>query len=1086
MSIQNFQKPELRREIRLGLVVYGGVALAVYMNGVCREFYNAVRGRGIYKLIKALTDSDIVVDIVSGTSAGGINGVLLSYALTNSSESEVVDFADFAQIWRESGDIVKLLRQPTPSDSLTESLLNGEGYYQNQLKEALEKALNNKTSAPNDEWNSQFSELDLFVTGTDVFGRVYKVFDDTGSVIEIKDHRAMFQLKHRQGRKEPFNANRDLSPLQLTLEETHQALAKMCRITSCFPVAFPVVDVALQKNDNDKVAQKLVEWGWLDKRELPDKPPEGGYQLYFVDGGVLDNRPFSYTIKEMYYRTANRPVDRKLFYIDPNPDRFTNKDDAKFRNMPKPNTLQVIQDSLVGIPTYESIGNDLQLIKEHNEKVRRYKSILKETEVTADLNPEILQQNPTQEVIYLRSRLISLRDRVLPLVLRIGQDITPDSDKQPVLEKIANLLTEQVTGAKEGKSREVIRQFLAKQIRNLDVEYALRKHFYLIQHLCVLLEKEPNQAEYKKLQTLSTNITRQIKLLEVIRQALELVLSDSQVSESFYKLLDQDKPNNQKSSQFYDHLLRLHRFVLDVSGLENFTPTDKSFLENISGDIFQTLPSEAKKSHYTGWMNQKQVSSILEQFKQKLTYLESPDKLEKNIWSNPKFEYDDIAEEATVTILRQVELASEALIEASQLEGSQKILHRFQRFIELDQVLYPFEYLTDIKEKELIQTIRISPNDAQMAFGKGKTVKDKLAGETLYAFGGFFKKSWRSNDILWGRLDGQNRLIEALVTTESLKKFPEFLKRQARENDCPDSGEEFEIFKEKYFEFLLHESLPNAQPSDSEALLRLRQHGAKQQSADRQKLISHLRKLATPENLTEEQLKSILDDLVLEGQREILNTDLQNVLADEIEEQFSWNQQRVEPTDSPKRKTIPSTGKSNKLPRYQPVSGYFEQSVSALAAAKLAKEALGDLSRENLEDFFRKKYNVGSETLLDSLPTIVLANISTRFGLILRNVVLTTLGTRSKLLRRSLTFNFLDKSLQLFYWWLQLRAALALQTPSFTLKRPLLVGVQIVLLLLAISGVAITVSKSLGWVAIAFIATVLFWLLGFLGKNTSR
>jgi hypothetical protein len=80
------------------------------MNGVCREFYNATRGRGIYKLIKALTDSDIVVDIVSGTSAGGINGVLLSYAVANSYEKIVVDFKEFGDIWRESGDINKLLR----------------------------------------------------------------------------------------------------------------------------------------------------------------------------------------------------------------------------------------------------------------------------------------------------------------------------------------------------------------------------------------------------------------------------------------------------------------------------------------------------------------------------------------------------------------------------------------------------------------------------------------------------------------------------------------------------------------------------------------------------------------------------------------------------------------------------------------------------------------------------------------------------------------------------------------------------------------------------------------------------------------
>ena len=44
----------------------------------------------------------------------------------------------------------------------------------------------------------------------------------------MKDHRALFVLKHRQGRKEPFAPG----------ETTWKALAKLARITSCFPAAF--------------------------------------------------------------------------------------------------------------------------------------------------------------------------------------------------------------------------------------------------------------------------------------------------------------------------------------------------------------------------------------------------------------------------------------------------------------------------------------------------------------------------------------------------------------------------------------------------------------------------------------------------------------------------------------------------------------------------------------------------------------------------------------------------------------------------------------------------------------------------------
>ena len=75
MTTSSGTSDEKSREVRLGLVLYGGVSLAIYMNGVAHEVFRAVKGQGIYKLIKAFTDSDIVVDIISGTSAGGINGI---------------------------------------------------------------------------------------------------------------------------------------------------------------------------------------------------------------------------------------------------------------------------------------------------------------------------------------------------------------------------------------------------------------------------------------------------------------------------------------------------------------------------------------------------------------------------------------------------------------------------------------------------------------------------------------------------------------------------------------------------------------------------------------------------------------------------------------------------------------------------------------------------------------------------------------------------------------------------------------------------------------------------------------------------
>ena len=129
---------------------------------------DAVRGRGVYRLLKALTDSDIVVDVISGTSAGGINGIMLSYALCNGCE-----FATSADLWRMHGDLAKLLRPLHDDPDKATSLLNSEGYYQ----EGLEKVFRQMTACGGNrqEDPSPVRELDLFVTSTDVDGHLHAV-----------------------------------------------------------------------------------------------------------------------------------------------------------------------------------------------------------------------------------------------------------------------------------------------------------------------------------------------------------------------------------------------------------------------------------------------------------------------------------------------------------------------------------------------------------------------------------------------------------------------------------------------------------------------------------------------------------------------------------------------------------------------------------------------------------------------------------------------------------------------------------------------------------------------------------------------
>ena len=391
---------ERSRETRIGLVMYGGVSLAVYIHGVSQEFYHAVQGNGVYRLIKELTDSEIILDILSGSSAGGINGILLAYALSNEK-----DFTRCEQLWRSAADIHRLVRAPSNSPDPVRSLLDSEGYYQSELEHAF-RVLNN--SPAQGESPSPVRELDLFVTGTTVDGHVEKRVDDAGHVIQVKDYRSVFHLKHRQGRKSNLNAA--TNPAVIT------ALAKLGRITSCFPGAFAPVFVSHAnisgKSTERMTANELLQyWGNLSG------------PAYLIDGGVIDNKPFTHTTREIFFRTTERKVDRRLYYVEPDVERFPETDVNAIPN--PPSFLKPILNSLVTIPGYESITDDLRLLTERNENIRQYRRILENVTETYEYagsqkpGVEVPQEIPEpQRSIYSRTRYASISSRVLDGVFK--------------------------------------------------------------------------------------------------------------------------------------------------------------------------------------------------------------------------------------------------------------------------------------------------------------------------------------------------------------------------------------------------------------------------------------------------------------------------------------------------------------------------------------------------------------------------------------------------------------------------------------------------------------------------------------------
>ena len=1037
---RNDYQPKFLREMQLGLVVYSGVSLAIYTHGICQEFYHAVRGRGIYKLVKALTDADLVVDLISGSSAGGINGILLGYAIANSNERELVDFSAFAKIWRTSGDLLKLLQKPQLFKSqIGSASSNSESFYQRGLLLTLIKAIEYKLPRSQQEWFSPTKELDLAIAATDYLGKVDRKLDENRLNLTSKNHRTLFRLKHRPGRKEPFNPYYNDPTLPRTPNDTFQALVKLCQITAGTPVIFPLVEVDLNDRLN-LVDRQLVIWGKLSKHYDPDLPTRSD-KLYFLDGGLLDNTPLTCLMKEAYYRLPSRQGQRKLFYVDPNPESLNDR--LQLSSKKQSRIGQILQAAALSIPIHQSITNDLRTIHEHNHKVRRYQTLIDRAEVEIDEQQLLESGDRTQSRIHLRGRLFDFRDRNLPLLLQadLGSQNTQYS---VVLDKIDGILTNKFTPGQDRQHYHKLLERFESQVIDLDVEYSMRQHFYLIDRIAVLAINSDADSR-QKLEYLSKQLSCNIKLLEVVKASLELLLSDRTVSNYFYYLINQESNDRRLRALVYELIFRLHRFLLDSTRFETFTPNDSSGanLETIPVYFWQDLPELAATTDLSGiyqrdrWLSQTQISSVFAQLKQRIAELQQSTDLRLLIWTDRRLEDDTERNQSFPSILKQIGLAAEVTIERLGERYTDKLLKYWHTFEYIDRELYPFEYLTSLSEKAIINPICISPDNAQLGIGSGKTTHQKLGADKLYNIGGFFKKSWISNDLLWGRLDGLNRILETIITPKSVTAFAGFVQREIIRLNCSQF---------QYLDWLITESLPHLSGSE------------------RQVISQHLEYLSQPGlRIDRLELRKILANFVLAGQREILTSDFHSVIEG-MDEQPGW--WRL-PGDSPALTENLIFNPSDAVtPSLVPTS-------NPNTIVRIIQQSLTNLTLQQ-QHFFRHQYRIGVEKLWKNMPLGVSIDICTKIVLILRNLLVKLFRTsaRTQTMRHPI-YHWLDGSLQSIYWWLQ-GGSIKLGAVH---RRPRIVLLQLLGMATAIGGIVLAFLLSPLWLLLSLPSAVACWFL---------
>lgn len=746
------------RELRLAIVCYGGVSLAVYMHGVTKEIQKLVTASTAFEQDERSNPFDetdsahaywdilarlrfgegagddrppiaarvrVVVDIVSGTSAGGINGICLAKAIASNRSQDAL-----RDLWIDEGDIRKLLRGPTwlPASvrfaafvarSLTRPLkvkppLRGDRMC-TLLYGAFEGMDRSDPVLPGVETMVPAAQtLDLFVPVTDFHGYDREIPLDDPRFVRDRTHRHVLWFHHDPA-----------SPSQFGRRFNH-GLAFAARATSSFPGAFPPVSfetytAALNKSRRGSGAPS----GELPN--LPEllgdlfplyalSPPAAAERSYFVDGGVLDNFPFRSTIEAIATKPAWTEVDRRLLFVEPDPSGGAGMpvDEA-------PTWHGAIWGSVAAIPRKEPVLDDFVWVAKRNQAVMRVRDVIETSfnEVSAEVDRmvrgdlgELPPAAPTAEQLdawnarvedraaqragfayasYLRLRVRDVVDRYAAAACTVLD--FPDTSYHSAF--VGNVLRAWAEGdgllTKSTSPTDSQQTFLAAH----DLGYHERRIRFVISAL---------NWWYRDVGT-AGHLTRE--QLDASKAAL-------------YRRID-----------------ALEAIIRDAAG-------DPSLV-----DLLQRIFDRASLRE-TVLERQEETAAFVERNLSDLVALR--DALEVRVAASLPAIDEGVHSDLT-TLMSQ---------SSPPIAGA--LLTRYLGFPYWDVLTYPMEALSGVRERDHIETVRLSPVDVSLLSAEGE---QKLEGVSLAHFGAFFSRKGRENDYLWGRLDAAERLVALLLDDPS-------------------------------------------------------------------------------------------------------------------------------------------------------------------------------------------------------------------------------------------------------------------------------------------------------------------------------
>ncbi|MEA2935423.1 MAG: hypothetical protein QOD74_2069 [Variibacter sp.] len=417
------------KELRIALVCFGGVSLAVYMHGITKEILKLARASAALHAIgdrgeranasffdhRVATDPEydteefyfellrdigrtvelrVLIDIIAGASAGGINGVMLARALSHD-----LPMDKLRTLWLDNADVTELLAPEARARQWSKWFLRpffwfagvrGFGLVRDlEVRAKLSLFMRSRwfrppldglrmaalmydavlsMGTPRTQQASLLpagQALDLFVTVTDFYGAQQLMQIHDPPVIHEREHRHVLHFHYRRHASGAVESDFDASDAA--------ALAFAARATSSIPGAFPPTQISeldrlLEKrNANwphraEFIARNFAQYAEfnLDVATVP-----------FVDGSVLNSRPFREAVAAIRGRPAYREVDRRVVYIEPNPAA---PELPTYHRMP--GFFSTLRGALSDIPMSEPVRDDLDWITAYNEQVRRLRKII--------------------------------------------------------------------------------------------------------------------------------------------------------------------------------------------------------------------------------------------------------------------------------------------------------------------------------------------------------------------------------------------------------------------------------------------------------------------------------------------------------------------------------------------------------------------------------------------------------------------------------------------------------------------------------------------------------------------------------------